>query len=139
MLTGHNNKYTGVLPIEIAGEIYNLHFSWAAIAALQTEFGNDYDAEISSAINSFDTGKLAKIISIGIGNKLTADEILILSPPLVEICAAIMNAIKMAYYGPKILEQKKKKLVAMFPRVDLLKMLFKSGAKQETTPKDFGT
>ena len=139
MLTGHKNKYTGVLPIEIAGVQYNLQFSWAAIAALQTEFGMDYDTEISAAVEMFDTPKLAKIISIGIGDQLTADEILAHSPPLVEMCGAIMEAIKMAYYGPKVLQQKKKKLVAQFPRVDLLKMLFRFGAKQDTAPRDSGT
>jgi hypothetical protein len=139
MLRGHKNNYTGLLPIEIAGKQYNLQFTWAAIAALQTEFGIDYDSEISSAVESFDTAKLAKIISIGIGNELTADEILANSPPLIEICTAIMDGIKIAYYGPKVLQQKKKKLVAQFLRLDLLKMLFSGGAKQATPPKDSGS
>ena len=138
MLTGHKNKYTGVLPIVIADQQYNLQFTWAAIAALQTEFGIDYDAEISAAVESFDTLKLAKIISIGIDNQLTADEILAHSPPLIEMCSAIMDGIKIAYYGPKLLQQKKKKLVAIFPRMDLLRKLFSFGVNQETNHKDSG-
>lgn len=138
MSPGHKNHHTGTRPIEIGGKSYPLQFTWAAVAALQSELGQDYDQELANAVDTFDTAKLAKIISIGINDELTAAQIMAASPPLVEICRGVMEAITMAYYGPGLKEQKKKRLVAMVPRLDLLKKFFHGGARPDSTQPDSG-
>lgn len=94
------NKLTGEYPVEIGGEVYPLRYTWAALAELQAELGEDYDTVISAALGAQDVKIISKAVACGLNGALTADEVFKASPSLVATVAAVMGAIRFAYYGP---------------------------------------
>ncbi len=97
------NSYRGDVALKIGGKQYTLKYDWTAVVQLKTEFGKEFDMEVSLAITEMDLPVLAKILAIGLEcyqlGKFTDQDILSLSPPIVPIIGAIQKAISCAYYG----------------------------------------
>lgn len=122
------NAYTGQSEIELGGVKYPLAFTWAAIAELRTIYGKGFDKEVISAISELDTAKLADVVSIGIGGKLSPQEIKDLSPPLVSVANVINEALNAAFYG---VDEVKKKQTGQSQKATLLQRLFRLRQGQE--------
>lgn len=89
------NRITGHAEVEIAGKVYTVRFTWAAIAEIQERFGD--------GPNMFNPDTVAGVAAIGFRNyhpELTAERIKELSPPLVPFAKAIQEALQWAYFGP---------------------------------------
>ena len=94
------NKYTGEVTIALGPGIYKLVYDWRAFGALQSEFGENFAAELTSR----DPEKLAKMLVIGLYKyhpTVTEEFIFDLSPPIIEVAQAIDKAILYAYWGPQ--------------------------------------
>lgn len=90
-----DNKYTGTVDVEIAGNTYQLQFNWHALSQIASKYGMDSigDPFLLPA------DKVAEIVAIGAGGKITAKEIMDASPPMYKMVAAIDAAFTYAYFG----------------------------------------
>lgn len=99
------NPYEGKVPLEHAGRTVELQFSWAAIAALQQEFGNqDYLHRIGAILDTKEAAGMAILISHGSGWSLA--EVMNWSPPLMTSAKALERAWLLALFGPSMKPEK---------------------------------
>ena len=91
-----DNDFTGDTALHLGGTAYRLRFSWTALAALETKFGDRALTELNSP------AKLAETIAIGLQEhhpEMTAARILEISPPLRPTLDTVVAALNRAMWG----------------------------------------
>lgn len=104
-----NDAFKGIVNIEIGGKDYALSFTWGKLAKLRTRYGDDFDKQIVKATTTYDFDDLAEMLSLGIDEQLSPDEIKAISPPLVTVIAGINRALEYSFYGLEVPQELKKK------------------------------
>lgn len=121
------NKHRGDIVIEMDRKKYVLRYDWEAVGKLITDLGPDFDEKIAKATIQMDLSVIAETLVIGLQRhhpgKLTAKDIIGLSPPIVSTTDAVNKAISLAFYGtteaPKVrnpMMEKILKLVRIFSK-----------------------
>jgi len=95
-----DNKHKGEVTIEIAGDSYQVAFTWDAVARLSSVFGNDFDGEVADAIKNADVKALSVILSLSMTPEQTPEWIMEQSPPIAIVGDAINRALTIAFLGP---------------------------------------
>ena len=113
------NPINGEKKVTINGQGYTMRFTWRALAAIESEFGDNP--------NLFNAEVLSKVAAMGFAEAhpdMTADKIMELSPPLMPFCAAVREAIQWAYFGTEAMpkaepetEVKKNRVAGMLSRL----------------------
>lgn len=88
--------------IWLCGAERPIRFNWAAFARLRERFGVQFQDEVNRALAEQDAEALAHILAIGAGGAVTADQILIDSPPMMEGLAVVSVALRYGYNGPTV-------------------------------------
>jgi hypothetical protein len=94
-----NNRYTGETEVRIAGQTYTLLYDWKGLAELRTI---NKEHNLFSASGEFDPERVAKVLEIGFRryhSDMTAEKIMDISPPFMEVMEMIDRAMNRAAYG----------------------------------------
>lgn len=94
------NQYRGEVAVEIGGEMRVLRFSWDALARAKADVGD----QLFNAVVDMDFDLMARLLTAGLAEawpEVTADEIRSLSPPVLVIQQALIQALNLAFYGSK--------------------------------------
>lgn len=91
------NPYRGEAPIEIAGEIITLRFTWGVMAELLAQFGDDWDAQLNDALGKTDTKTVADFLAVITGKD--ASVFMESSPPWLHVQTALNVAYSLALQG----------------------------------------
>jgi hypothetical protein len=97
------NPYTGDVPIDLDGTIWRLRYDWVALAAVKTELGGDLEPIVTGQ----DLAGLAAMIEIGLRRQHGDDHPMTRAviqrdpPPVTRACAAVTEAIDLAWNGPR--------------------------------------
>jgi len=97
------NRNRGHTSIEMGGREYTLIFDWDALAQLREHYGSSYESAMTKACLENNTTELARILEIGLraqNSELTKESIKEMSPPVLVVGGAIVDALNVAYYGP---------------------------------------
>ncbi len=95
------NPYRGEVEISFNGITTLLVFDWQAIAALQTEFGETWYAQLPEKLGK-DLEFTAKIVAIGLRRDMpdvTPAMVIVVSPPMIPTMRAVMRAVNLATFG----------------------------------------
>lgn len=90
----------------IAGEARKLRFDWSALAEFRALFGPDFQDRINRDLVQLDFSTMALAVSVGTGGKITPEEVIKSSPPIVETIKALNQAFTFAYHGPPSFAEK---------------------------------
>jgi hypothetical protein len=94
------NAYTGDCDLAIEGwPAYRLRFDWEALAALQTQFGE----QALKIVTGKDIGALLQLTAIGLQRHhpgITADDLRQHPPALAPLMVGVGQALALAYNGP---------------------------------------
>jgi hypothetical protein len=94
------NAYTGDCDLVIEGwPAYQLRFDWEALAALQTQFGD----QALKIVTGKDIGALLQLTAIGLQRHhpgITADDLRQHPPALAPLMVGVGQALALAYNGP---------------------------------------
>ena len=92
------NAYTGevILPLPGEGDLV-IRFTWRAIAALRSRYGEDWEVKFRLALNGANTQELAFLLATTAGKSEAywLDK----SPPLLPLCEALNAALEIAFLG----------------------------------------
>ena len=96
---------------EFAGGAYSLRFSYAALDAIEREFGEDWSARIQDLFTGKTKRDLEFVTALVSGESV--DDIRSASPPIVPLVNALFKAWQLAWHGfepaPEVEEQSGKK------------------------------
>lgn len=102
------NKYAGEWPLTIGKNKFQLCFSWARVAELQSALGDDAPAQVVKAeFKSIEDA--AATLAIGMKEyhpEMTLEKIMEMSPPLVPVADAMKKAMLLALFGPTMEPEK---------------------------------
>lgn len=96
------NPYRGEAALVIGGEAHTVFFGWGGIAALRSEFGENFDVAITQAIAAQDLETIAKVLAVGLRQSwpgVTSEAIMDASPPIAKSIEAVMLAWKRTFQG----------------------------------------
>lgn len=101
--------FDGFVSIETKGKQLSLRFTWASLAKLQDELGEDFISLSSRALDETNIKDLALLAAAGSG--LTADEVYEMGLPIVAARDAVTRAWQHAFFGG-VLEAEKRESAA---------------------------
>ena len=97
--------FDGFVSIETKGKQLSLRFTWASLAKLQDELGDDFVSLSSRALDETKIADLAHLAAAG--SSLTADDIYELGLPVIHMRDAVTRAWQHAFFGG-VLEAEKR-------------------------------
>lgn len=103
--------YTGEVAISLGAKNCTLVYDWRAISAVHTAFKDRLEGGLLNVNQIASLEELAEILVIGLQRKnpeVTIDQILDLSPPLLQTRAKIDEAMAYAYFGADIFNEVEK-------------------------------
>lgn len=98
------NVYRGETLLEMGGQTRTLRYSWSAILALRTEFGDGFDSALTEAMVGMDLERVATALAIGLQEDwpgVTASDIMQASPAVSPALNALSLALGRALHGPE--------------------------------------
>lgn len=115
--------HDGRVTIRHNGKELSIRFDWAAVKAMQTEWGDDFFAVASRGMDENQIEQLVQVASYG--SSLTADEVLDIGLPILAVSKACRAAWQFAWFGGKLPDEVDDAAKKTKPRKTLLGRLLK--------------
>jgi len=118
----------GDVALAMNGKSYVLHYGWPQVEKLVDKFGQSFDSVIATASANYDLPVLAFTLSVGLEARndeiITPEQIMDISPPMIQTIKALNDSIMVAFYGqPEMPEELEKKTPIRTWMVNMIRKL----------------